>query len=79
VRICRRLVHRVSDGRRLIAGLFAALALGLAVNQLPVPPQFMSALPYLATVGVLIAISRRRGIKESAAPASLGLVFAPER
>jgi ABC-type uncharacterized transport system permease subunit len=46
---------------------------------LPIPSQFMSALPYLATVAVLIAISRRRGAKGSAAPASLGLVFVPER
>jgi len=45
----------------------------------PIPSQFMSALPYLATVVVLIAISRRRGLAGSAAPASLGLVFVPDR
>jgi simple sugar transport system permease protein len=60
-------------------GAVAILQLHAQALSLPVPPQFMSALPYLATVGVLIAISRRRGVKESAAPASLGLVFAPER
>src|SRR5216683_3517315 len=45
----------------------------------PIPSQFMSSLPYLATVVVLIAISRRRGLAGSAAPASLGLVFVPDR
>jgi simple sugar transport system permease protein len=68
----------------LVAGawLFGAvsiLQLHAQALSLPVPPQFMSALPYLATVVVLIAISRRRGVKGSAAPASLGLVFAPDR
>jgi simple sugar transport system permease protein len=67
---------------RLVAGawLFGAvsiLQLHAQALGLPVPPQFMSALPYLATVAVLIAISRRgRG---TAAPASLGVGFVPER
>jgi general nucleoside transport system permease protein len=69
---------------RVVAGawLFGAvtiLQLHAQAMSLPVPPQFMSALPYLATVAVLIAISRRRGLKGSAAPASLGLAFVPER
>jgi simple sugar transport system permease protein len=38
----------------------------------------MTALPYLATVVVLVLISRTRGAG-SAAPASLGLVFVPDR
>src|SRR5579862_1666341 len=42
-------------------------------------PQFLSSLPYLATVVVLIVISRGRGVAGSAAPASLGLVFVPDR
>ena len=44
---------------------------------LPVPPQLMSALPYLATVAVLIAISRRSR-KGPAGPASLGSAFVPD-
>jgi len=69
---------------RLVAGawLFGAvtvLQLHAQAMSLPVPPQFMSALPYLATVVVLVAISRRRGVKGAAAPASLGLVFVPDR
>jgi ABC-type uncharacterized transport system permease subunit len=39
----------------------------------------MSSLPYLATVIVLVLISRKRGTAGSAAPASLGLVFVPDR
>jgi general nucleoside transport system permease protein len=43
-----------------------------------VPSQFMSALPYLATVIVLVLLSRkRRG--GSTAPAALGIVFVPDR
>jgi ABC-type uncharacterized transport system permease subunit len=69
---------------RLVAGawLFGAvsiLQLHVQAMGLPIPSQFMSALPYLATVAVLIAISGRRGAKGAAAPASLGLVFVPDR
>jgi simple sugar transport system permease protein len=46
---------------------------------LGIPPQLMTALPYLATIIVLIAISRVRGTAGSAAPASLGLAFVPAR
>jgi simple sugar transport system permease protein len=43
-----------------------------------IPSQFMSALPYLATVIVLVLLSRtRRG--GSTAPAALGTVFVPDR
>jgi simple sugar transport system permease protein len=68
---------------RLVAGawLFGAVSIlqlhAQALGQ-PVPPQFMSALPYLATVIVLIAISRR-GRTGAAAPASLGVAFVPDR
>jgi general nucleoside transport system permease protein len=43
-----------------------------------VPSQFMSALPYLATVIVLVLISRTR-TGGSTAPAALGTVFVPDR
>ena len=43
-----------------------------------IPSQFMSALPYLATIIVLVLLSRtRRG--GSTAPAALGTVFVPDR
>ncbi|MBV9563143.1 MAG: ABC transporter permease [Bradyrhizobium sp.] len=43
-----------------------------------IPSQFMSALPYLATVIVLVALSRARS-GGSTTPASLGTVFVPDR
>jgi simple sugar transport system permease protein len=69
---------------RLVIGayLFGAVSiLGLALQplQLGVPQQLMNALPYLATVVVLVLISRTRGAAGSAAPASLGVVFVPDR
>jgi general nucleoside transport system permease protein len=69
---------------RLVIGayLFGAVSiLGLALQplQLGVPQQVMNMLPYLATVIVLVLISRTRGTAGSAAPASLGIVFVPDR
>jgi general nucleoside transport system permease protein len=46
---------------------------------LGIPSQLMSALPYLATVLVLVLMSRARITAGSAAPASLGTVFVPDR
>nr|WP_249809876.1 ABC transporter permease [Bradyrhizobium sp. 139] len=43
-----------------------------------IPSQFMSALPYLATVTVLVLLSRTR-TGGSTAPAALGTVFVPDR
>ena len=51
-----------------------AQALGLGI-----PSQLMTAMPYLATIIVLVLISRARGTAGSAAPASLGMVFVPDR
>jgi len=69
---------------RLVAGayLFGAvtfLQLSVQALGLGIPSQLMSSLPYLATVIVLVLISRTRGTAGSAAPASLGLVFVPDR
>ncbi|MGA7810236.1 ABC transporter permease [Bradyrhizobium sp.] len=50
-----------------------AQALGIGI-----PSQFMSALPYLATVIVLVLLSRARS-GGSTAPAALGTVFVPDR
>ena len=69
---------------RLVAGayLFGAVTIlqlhaqGAGVG---IPSQFMSALPYLATILVLVVISRTRGLAGAAAPASLGSVFVPDR
>jgi general nucleoside transport system permease protein len=69
---------------RLVLGayLFGAVSILQLHTQafgLGIPSQLMSALPYLATVIVLVLISRTRGTAGSAAPASLGQVFVPDR
>ena len=63
--------------RRLVVGayLFGAVSILQLHTQgigLGIPSQLMSSLPYLATVVVLVLISRTRGTAGSAAPASLG-------
>ncbi|MGZ3409530.1 MAG: ABC transporter permease [Xanthobacteraceae bacterium] len=68
---------------RLVAGayLFGAVTILQLHAQgagLGIPPQLMSSLPYLATVLVLVAISRVRA-SGSSAPASLGIAFVPDR
>jgi simple sugar transport system permease protein len=69
---------------RLVGGayLFGAVSILQLHTQalgFGIPSQLMSSLPYLATVIVLVLISRTRGTAGSAAPASLGLVFVPDR
>jgi simple sugar transport system permease protein len=68
---------------RLVAGayLFGAVTILQLHAQgwgIGVPSQFMSALPYLATVIVLVLLSRAR-TGGSTAPAALGTVFVPDR
>jgi simple sugar transport system permease protein len=43
-----------------------------------IPAQFLSALPYAATVLVLVLISRNRGTIRLNSPASLGQPFLPD-
>jgi ABC-type uncharacterized transport system permease subunit len=69
---------------RLVAGayLFGAVTILQLHAQgagIGIPSQLMSSLPYLATIVVLVVISRARGSAGSAAPASLGLSFVPDR
>ena len=69
---------------QLVAGayLFGAvsiLQLHMQAFGVNIPSQLMSSLPYLATVVVLVLISRTRGTVGFAAPASLGQVFVPDR
>jgi simple sugar transport system permease protein len=69
---------------RLAAGayLFGAVTILQLHAQgagLGIPSQLMSSLPYLATVIVLVVISRGRATLGAAAPASLGMVFVPDR
>jgi len=53
---------------------FHAQAAGIAI-----PSQFLSSLPYIATIVVLVVISRNRRITRKNTPASLGRPFAAER
>lgn len=69
---------RVAGGAYLF-GAVTILQLHAQALGLGIPSQLMSSLPYLATVIVLVLISRTRGNAGSAAPASLGMAFVPDR
>ena len=69
---------------RLLAGgyLFGAVSIGQLHAQafgIAIPSQFLSALPYVATVIVLIVISQNRRLTLINTPASLGKSFVPDR
>jgi simple sugar transport system permease protein len=69
---------------RLLAGayLFGAVSIGQLHAQalgLGIPSQLLSSLPYLATVVVLVLISRNRRLTMMNTPASLGQPFVPDR
>jgi simple sugar transport system permease protein len=69
---------------RLIVGgyLFGAVSIGQLHAQafgIAIPAQFLSALPYVATVLVLIVISQNRRLTLINTPASLGKSFVPDR
>lgn len=51
----------------------------LAAGVKSLPSQFLSALPYLATVLVLVLISRNKRLTMMNTPASLGSAFVPDR
>lgn len=65
---------RVQDFNFLPEPLFS-----LAVAVKSVPAQFLSSLPYLATIVVLVLISRNRRLTMVNTPASLGRPFVPDR
>ena len=69
---------------RVLAGayLFGAVTIGQLHAQalgIGVPSQLLSSLPYLATVVVLVLISRNRRLTMVNTPASLGRPFVPDR
>jgi len=55
-------------------GQFHAQALGI-----PIPAQFLTSLPYIATIAVLVLIARNRRMTLINTPASLGKPFVPDR
>jgi simple sugar transport system permease protein len=69
---------------RVLAGayLFGAVTIGQLHAQalgLGIPSQLLSSLPYVATVIVLVLISRNRRLTMMNTPASLGRAFVPDR
>lgn len=69
---------------RVLAGayLFGAVSIGQLHAQAlgwPIPSQLLSALPYLATIIVLVLISRNKRLTMVNTPASLGQPFVPDR
>ncbi len=69
---------------RVLAGayLFGAVTIGQLHTQalgFGIPSQFLSALPYLATIAVLVIISRNKRLTMMNTPASLGQSFVPDR
>ncbi len=70
----RVLVGAYLFGGVLVAQLFVQGS-GLEIN---IPAQFLSALPYLATIIVLVIISRDQNTVRLNAPVSLGQPFRPE-
>jgi ABC-type uncharacterized transport system permease subunit len=59
----------------LVSQLFVQGA-GLRIE---IPAQLLSSLPYLATIGVLVLISRNPETIRLNSPASLGRPFRPDR
>lgn len=70
-------------GRLLIgAYLFGAVTIGQFHAQavgVPIPAQFLTSLPYIATIVVLVLIARNRRLTMINTPASLGQPFVPDR
>ena len=69
--------------RLLVGGyLFGAVSIGQLHAQvvgIDIPAQFLTALPYIATVVVLVIISQNRRLTQINTPASLGKPFVPDR
>lgn len=69
---------RVAAGAYLFGAVtilqFHAQAYGIAI-----PSQFLSALPYVATIAVLVIISRNRELTRANTPACLAQPFVPDR
>ena len=58
-------------------GLMTILGFHAQAAGLGIPSQFLSSLPYLATIIVLVVISRRKALVAAHSPASIGRSFVP--
>jgi simple sugar transport system permease protein len=72
------LPSRVAIGA-LFFGAIGILQLNAQGYGVAVPAQFLTALPYLATIVVLVIISRNRILLRVNTPACLGQAFVPDR
>jgi simple sugar transport system permease protein len=63
----------------LIFGGVSILQLHAQAFGVGIPSQFLTALPYLTTIVVLIIISRNRALVRANTPAALGQSFVPDR
>ena len=63
----------------LLFGAISYLALYLQGIGVGLPSQFLSSLPYLTTILVLVIISRNRVLLRVNTPACLGQGFVPDR
>ena len=70
--------YRVAIGAYLF-GAVTILQLHAQPLGLGVPPQFLSMLPYLVTIAVLVIISSNRRATRMNTPACLGRAFVPDR
>ena len=69
---------------RVLAGAYLFGAVGILqfhaqAHGVSIPSQFLSALPYAATIAVLVIISRNRILTRINTPACLGRPFVPDR
>jgi len=69
---------------RVLAGAYLFGAVGILqfhaqAHGVAIPSQFLSALPYAATIAVLVIISRNRILTRINTPACLGQPFVPDR
>ena len=70
--------YRVAVGAYLF-GAVTILGFHAQAAGVPIPSQFISSLPYLATILVLVLISRNRAKLRANTPAGLGRPFIPAR
>ncbi len=71
---------RVMAGAYLFGGvLVSQLFIQGSGLDIQVPAQFLSALPYIATIVVLVIISRNKALVRLNAPVSLGVPYRPEQ
>lgn len=61
----------------LIFGILMALQFRLQMTTLAIPTSLLAVLPYIATIAVMVLISRDKNVMKRNAPASLGKVFFP--